>query len=598
MARARWAWVFVMAAFGGCGGGEATTDAAALDAGGGDGGAHDASAPLDGGPRDAASDAGPIGTAHVIAATGGIVTSDDGLFTLFIPPGALAADTDVGVRTVPLAERPTEASAAVTAVYELTPDGLTFSTPATGTYAFVTPPTGSVAPGQVALFAEKALGASVVADAPSTRATHRLDGSLVVEADVAHFSMHWVERELALQTIGANMPSGDQVVATTPFVSSGWSLTPAGPLVGITLEYEAYTDNAVMLTPLDTMPTVVPLVPPGGHSYRAAVRTYTEYEHAVSAPMPLSTGGTLPPLYPGWTCVSPGGGTITGCADFIRGGSSVVRGCLESQVRCIAAPPPTDTACTALPATKSDASNDPTGYDPALWLINDPICLLTNVDPTMAGPPPAGLAAIFGRTDTAQPFISAFAGPYRVLASDVPVEDAYARALLTPTVPAWVSLRRVADGARLDVHATEISDGVWTIASVGPATGPLPHEPGKFPCAEPHSFTVGTTTGTETQFADVCDRSHGTFGICTLQAVTTCLGNAIELGHSTLAGGGGYARRGSGWTITSHSAGTGGSNFVGGIPLDTDVTFVVTGAAVLTIVVRFTATGVDIISVT
>ena len=78
------------------------------------------------------SDPGPKQTS-IAAAAGGIATSADGRVAVDIPPGALPGDTDVSVKRLAPADWAPEITAAgpVPPVYELGPDGLTFSQPAT-----------------------------------------------------------------------------------------------------------------------------------------------------------------------------------------------------------------------------------------------------------------------------------------------------------------------------------------------------------------------------------------------------------------------------------------------------------------------------------
>ena len=68
----------------------------------------------------------------VTAASGGTVESKDGLFTLDIPAGALAADTEIRITRMLDGQHPDAAAGVddLTAVYDLQPSGLTFSTPA------------------------------------------------------------------------------------------------------------------------------------------------------------------------------------------------------------------------------------------------------------------------------------------------------------------------------------------------------------------------------------------------------------------------------------------------------------------------------------
>ena len=79
----------------------------------------------------AAAQAQPTVTQMVLAATGGEVTSPSGQATLAIPPGALAADTEVTITELPPEDGP-----AVGPVYDLQPDGLQLAQPATLTIRY------------------------------------------------------------------------------------------------------------------------------------------------------------------------------------------------------------------------------------------------------------------------------------------------------------------------------------------------------------------------------------------------------------------------------------------------------------------------------
>lgn len=75
--------------------------------------------------------AGAPATQTISAAQGGTVKAPSGKATLTVPAGALAADTQVSIR-----ELPQEAGLAIAPVYDIQPDGLEFSKPATLTIQF------------------------------------------------------------------------------------------------------------------------------------------------------------------------------------------------------------------------------------------------------------------------------------------------------------------------------------------------------------------------------------------------------------------------------------------------------------------------------
>lgn len=72
-----------------------------------------------------------VGSAGMVGAAGGTVVSDDGKLRLDIPAGALTEETQVEVVEVPAADLGLDVTALTGAVYDLLPDGLTFSAPVT-----------------------------------------------------------------------------------------------------------------------------------------------------------------------------------------------------------------------------------------------------------------------------------------------------------------------------------------------------------------------------------------------------------------------------------------------------------------------------------
>src|SRR5688500_10616727 len=92
-------------------------------------------------PSDAGTDGGAGGTL-IRAAEGGTVMSADGVFHLVVPPGALAEDTRISVRLVPASEwvEPFLEPAPGSGVYDVQPDGVAFSIPASAEFHYATPP--------------------------------------------------------------------------------------------------------------------------------------------------------------------------------------------------------------------------------------------------------------------------------------------------------------------------------------------------------------------------------------------------------------------------------------------------------------------------
>jgi len=135
--------------------------------------------------------------ATVRASEGGMIRSEDGAFFLYVPAGALAADTELSVELVPRDRWAPEtlASEPVGSVYDVQPDGLTFLSPAYGVQTFAARPAELVAAdGSSILAVHRTRTASgVVEAAPST--TVELAGAFGVIGELAHLSSHWATAE-------------------------------------------------------------------------------------------------------------------------------------------------------------------------------------------------------------------------------------------------------------------------------------------------------------------------------------------------------------------------------------------------------------------
>src|SRR5688500_17758048 len=160
--------------------------ALALAACGGDDGGGDE----DAGPMDAGAGGGTL----IRAAEGGTVMSEDGVFRLVIPPGALSEDVAIRVRrlapedwTYPFRERVPGSDA-----YEVLPD-LEFAVPASAEFHYpAAPPWARGAMGEWGQPYEWAirseLGTATLSR--STRFSVAEDGTYRVQATIAHSSTH------------------------------------------------------------------------------------------------------------------------------------------------------------------------------------------------------------------------------------------------------------------------------------------------------------------------------------------------------------------------------------------------------------------------
>lgn len=237
-------------------------DAAGVDAGDASIDLGDASI----GASDASGDAGPLSATPIDAEAGGIATSTDGLFFLYVPPGALAADTEITIRILPLAERPAEAADAVSGVYEVLPEGLTFATPATAvTYYPSAPPDFETADG-VLLFEHQSRSASGVVEAVPTTTRVPSPGAAASLATLEHLSTHWDDMHLRDLRMGVLMPEGPYNVRATPSAEAAIFGAP-GAVFPFQVAHSVLTATGIT--------NVVALVPPGGSPGSPGLNDFT-----------------------------------------------------------------------------------------------------------------------------------------------------------------------------------------------------------------------------------------------------------------------------------------------------------------------------------
>lgn len=205
----------------GCGGPEAPVDGGGSDTG------HEApDAPgLDASGADAAAPSGVL----IRAAEGGLVESTDGLFDIYVFPGALAEDTTITISRVADADVPADVAATnpISAVYSVEPDGLTFGGDgAWGHYHFATPPAGAItmvdgAPQYADLdaHARGAAGGSVESHAVISTSYDVTARTVDVVARLSHLSLQW-----AVGDAGAGYLRAD-LGADTHAVGAPWQVT-------------------------------------------------------------------------------------------------------------------------------------------------------------------------------------------------------------------------------------------------------------------------------------------------------------------------------------------------------------------------------------
>ena len=132
----------------------------------------------------------------ILASEGGVVTSEDGVLTLVLPPGALPRDTPVSIRVLPEAEWPLSAPGRfmrIGEVYRVEPGGLELAEDA---YAIVRPPDPSVLRGAeddlVPSFYLYSPREDKVSPAPATRTLHLADGRIAIVGTLYELGDHWV----------------------------------------------------------------------------------------------------------------------------------------------------------------------------------------------------------------------------------------------------------------------------------------------------------------------------------------------------------------------------------------------------------------------
>jgi hypothetical protein len=191
------------------------------------------------------SESGPeeeIVTKRIGAAGGTLVLeSPDGTsFELRVPAAALSGEQEISIRRVPAAEWPPEAETNPPvggAIFELLPEGTTFSVPATTLTRF------SQAPAALGNARKQTLPSHVSRSSAGTMQRHpttihsRSNGSAVMIGRTTHFSVHWASTQTDAGEFGVNVswPASPFGVETTVFPTefSVWTSSEASPLVAL-----------------------------------------------------------------------------------------------------------------------------------------------------------------------------------------------------------------------------------------------------------------------------------------------------------------------------------------------------------------------------
>ncbi len=219
------------------------TDAGMLDDAG--------DAPLTDVPADTS---GPV-SVLVRAADGGRVTSADGIYTLVIPAGALAADTEITITRVPDASIPaSERGTWSSPAYDVQPEGTVFTIDAYGWWHLSSLPPG-VPAGAVPFFEGVAISAAGDVEGPLTVATSLdLDtGAFDIFDAIQHLSVHFARFHIGPEaeshaSLEATFPSTPQRVGI-PFAVPT-SISDIGNLAGMPLQIQAMSDASASVRPL------------------------------------------------------------------------------------------------------------------------------------------------------------------------------------------------------------------------------------------------------------------------------------------------------------------------------------------------------------
>lgn len=412
-----------MAAALGCGGPDAPADSGGglVDASGLDASGLDASG-LDASGRDAGTPTG----ARIPASEGGFATSADGLFEIYVFPGALAEDTTITITRLAEADVPAEvtATAPISGVYSVEPDGLTFAGDgAVVHYHFATTPSGLVEAGAIELrggafaLARPATGGALDVHAdPQT--IHRETGAMDLYASLRHLSLQWaVRRDPASDAV---LWVGADFGAHSHEVGQEWS--------GTTVVRASLPARATIGS-FTTYDVVVPLLRPGlellSEPWRdpADPRALDEGVGRVADALVADEDHLQDPS-PRWRCARAGRDRLMAVGGFFTGAASLglvvlvdreetrcsepspvevsildtIHGEREAALVSIGFEPRLDARVERRPATTRTVPVPMAGGEPSSWFAT----LSPAGDPLAAGPGPI-TATNSGATMTATP---------------------------------------------------------------------------------------------------------------------------------------------------------------------------------------------------
>jgi hypothetical protein len=157
-------------------------------------------------------------TTATIGAAGGTLSSDDGVFTLTVPPGALASDVMVGVEPIT-----NTATLGAGSAYRLTPEGTTFSIPATVAFSFTAADVAGASNDALFVGYQGTDGYWHMMAGPVVDAS-----AMTVSAQTSHFSDWGKVLGWQVQPPSATVPTGGQVMLQLLYCAPDVFEDPAG----------------------------------------------------------------------------------------------------------------------------------------------------------------------------------------------------------------------------------------------------------------------------------------------------------------------------------------------------------------------------------
>lgn len=283
----------------------------------------------------------------IVASEGGSVSSPDGAFTIFIPPGALAEDTRISIDELGEDDWPVQAPSRFTRVgnvYSVSPATLRPAGDIYGLMIFPSVPDVLRSPDGDDVLAVHYVYNEKVQPAPATRTVHMADGRVAIVATLYEVGVHWTGERIpgadrALVMVSSRIEaqagdhaSGEEWRATTAALYSDGPLALVGrearsavssagtsaiePLA--TTGWTARTWDATWDPDLGLDPWQI---------FGVAPEDRTETVASFEDPAPITIDGELAPFVgslPGWGCTGEGSsdGSLWVGVDVVSGASA------------------------------------------------------------------------------------------------------------------------------------------------------------------------------------------------------------------------------------------------------------------------------------